>query len=972
MAKATVLRHSFSAGEASYAALARVDQETIQLTAERQENIFPYVVGKGIMRPGTAYLGSSIVTPPTAAPVLVPFKRSPTETALLEFSLYTGFPVNNTIAAQAAMRVFVNDQVVTYPSVNANVPFPTALWVWNSVLTGDATANQGDTTGVVLVAPSLGSEAILKQTGTTSSPNILHCLKVIIGDPNSAGFSGTNDVNFRVGSVDGQDDYIPFTDLPPGVHFLAFTPTGANFFIQFETTSPSPAHVLECSLVPPGNLIVPIHWWPATSLTINLSQIQWTQSLDVIFISVAGAVNPIMVQRRGDHSWSVCQFYADDGPFQASQSDPNVYLTPSATTGKVTITASKNFWNTYAANSNPRGQLIKITHDAMDSKFGIAAQNVATPAFRVTGIQTPGDRAWSAIITGTWVGTINVERSFNDQFSGFEKYTAVADINGNGTTSVNDANDNTIIWYRFKFTTYVSGTAYVEIKYGGYGFTGVARIISAQGTSATAEVIMPFANTTPSNIWLEGEWSPNRGFPTAVTLFDGRLWWSKSDKLEGSVSDAYFSYATELPNLPDGTAQSGDSSSIQRLIATGGSFDDIAYLLPLQRLILGTSGAEVSARSSSLDEPLTPTNITLRDASSQGAAYAMAVKVDKHGIFIQRSTHKLYALIYNPYEQDYGAENLMRINEDIGYPQNPAFTIGFIQLAVQRQPETYVWAIRSDGVACLMIYEPNEKVRGWFRMTTGQDLGDTIQSVAVLPTQGEDAVYFIANRNGTYTVEKMQSHYNTLTRSWDAINLVQKTAPGLFQCDCYSVVTPSGVGGYTLSGFPQLNGRTVIALGFSFSRQSYGPLLNQNGGKTFVVSNGTITLGESPVGNVTVGLPYTGFYKSSKLAYGAGGGNTPLLKKKKVNAVGLLLIDTHPDALQVGSDFFGIETMDPMPRIEDLLPVVETGFLNRVYDKQPFPIANVWDTDARVCIEVNPGYSATLSGLVMEVEAGDG
>lgn len=637
----------------------------------------------------------------------------------------------------------------------------------------------------------------------------------------------------------------------------------------------------------------------------------------------------------------------------------------------------------------------------MNADYGIGALNASIPAFRVTGIQKSGDRAWSATITGDWAGTISVERSYDDQFSGFEVYQPMVlsdntyvtgspvTLTSNGTLSINDADDNAITWYRLTFTSYTSGSAQININYGGYGLTGVARVIIAGGNTAEAVVISEFANTTPSNVWLEGEWNEVRGFPTAVSLFDGRLWWARDDQFWGSVSDNYYSMATSIPATAttSGTTITGDSSSIQRMIATGGSFDDVVYMLPLQRLVFGTSGAEVSARSSSLDEPLTPTNITLKDCSSQGGAPAMAAKIDKRGIYIQRSTHKLYALVYDVYQQDYNSENLMRINEDIGYPQNPAYTQGFLNLAVQRQPETYVWAIRSDGICCCLLYEPLEKVQGWFRVTTGQGEfayqvtepdgspgpGDQIVSVAVLPNEGEDIVYFVVQRyvgtpGPTYYVEKMQSHYNTLTRAWDPVNLVQTTAPGLFQADCYSVVTPTGIGNLNVSGMGHLEGREVVALGYSIKRQSYGPLLNPDGSPYYTVYEGQITLGEPPTGDVTVGIPYKGYYKSSKLAYGAPQGSTALLQPKKVDNVGLLLQDTHPDALLIGSDFNGIESMDPLPRLEDLQPVQTTGTLARVYDKRMFPIANVWDTDARVCVEVQPGYSATLSGIVLAVE----
>jgi hypothetical protein len=496
---------------------------------------------------------------------------------------------------------------------------------------------------------------------------------------------------------------------------------------------------------------------------------------------------------------------------------------------------------------------------------------------------------------------------------------------------------------------------------------------------ALVEVIEQFANITPTGIWLEGEWNAGRGYPTAVELFDGRLWWARRDQFWGSVSNYYDSYAVSLANTLSGATLTGDSSSIQRNIATGGSFNDTAYMLALQRLVFGTSGAEVSARSDSLDSPLTPTAITLKDGSTQGAAPYMAAKIDKRGVYIQRSTHKLYALTYNAYQSDYDSENLCRVNEDIGYPENPVFPLGFQQIAVQRQPETYIWGMRSDGVCCNLLYEPAEKVSGWFRVTTGIDPtgvaeNDRITSVAILPTVGEDAIYWVTQRfnvNGqasAYFIEKMRAHYETLTRSYDPVKRVQTTANGIYQCDCHSTGAPGGPVGMTVTGLDYLNGRSVIALGLAQSDGAYRPLLNTDGTPYYTVSGGTIVLGEPASGAVTAGLPYTGYYKSSKLAHGAAPGSTALLQKKRISGVGLLLLDTHPDALLTGSDFDGIESMDPMPRLEDLMPVQTGGFRDRVYDKAMFPIANVWDTDARLCIEVKPGYAATLLGLVIGID----
>ncbi|HAC30717.1 MAG TPA: hypothetical protein DCF82_23370, partial [Marinobacter hydrocarbonoclasticus] len=68
----------------------------------------------------------------------------------------------------------------------------------------------------------------------------------------------------------------------------------------------------------------------------------------------------------------------------------------------------------------------------------------------------------------------------------------------------------------------------------------------------------------------------------------------------------------------------GDAGPISRAIGSG-PVDVINWLLPAQRLLVGTEGSEKSARSNSLDEPLTRTNFNLKTISTQGSARVPAV-----------------------------------------------------------------------------------------------------------------------------------------------------------------------------------------------------------------------------------------------------------------------------------------------------------------------------------------------------------
>src|SRR5690606_37774116 len=112
----------------------------------------------------------------------------------------------------------------------------------------------------------------------------------------------------------------------------------------------------------------------------------------------------------------------------------------------------------------------------------------------------------------------------------------------------------------------------------------------------------------------------------AVALYDGRLWWAGRDRVFGSVSDAFDS-------LDDGVE--GDSGPIVRNIGQG-PVDTINWLLQLQQLVGGTQSQELVAKSSSLDEPLSPTASRLLPACTVGSSNGQrAVKIDNTAIFVQ-------------------------------------------------------------------------------------------------------------------------------------------------------------------------------------------------------------------------------------------------------------------------------------------------------------------------------------------------
>lgn len=892
MNRSRPLIHSFNVGEVSPSGLARVDQERVRLAAELQQNIFGYVIGKGMMRPGTEYLGT---TEASAQARLIAFVRDLDNTAVLEFT-------------NELLRVYVDDELVTRGAVTSTVTNGDMSSATGWTLTATANATASISGGVLtLQCPARGSTALCKRQVTTSSGGSEHALRIVVT---------RGSVTFRCGSTEGGDDYISSTTLLPGTFSLAFTPSG-DYWVEFFHDKQFASIVDSIEVEAAGVMEIPAPW-----TTAQLREIRTDQSIDIMYVTHEDWQQR-QIQRRSNTSWGIALYETQKGPFAVSGID-GVSLTLGAAYGATTLTADRAAFRTTDV-----GRLIYMFTSGHAVALQLGASDVYTDPIRATGIGVDND--FTIVISGTWVGTLTVQTSYDGEDTGF--IDTVTTMTGNGTYAYapGTAYDNVIQWHRvgFKPGAYTSGTANVRIIYNGGGRRGIMRITGyTSATVVDVDVIESPSSIASQKNWRFGAWSARSVWPSAVTLYDGRLFFAGRDQIWGSVSDAFTSFDEDVE---------GDSAPILRNIATGGGVKSANWFLPLQRLLIGTDMAEVSLRSDSFDQPLTAT-LTAKDASTQGAAKISPAKLDSRGIFIQRSGRRAYEVYYDIESNDYQARDLNRLNDEI-LDDGDTLDDGIYEVAVQRQPESYVWLVRSDGVAIILLYDLQDKVAGFFRMVTDGE----IESVCVLPATGQDNVYFSIKRtiNGSTVryVEKLVRPRETRGRA------VTKLADaGVYAAGPVTSVTAAHLANETgLVGWGTTGAVPQVLTG-----------LSANG-------SGEISLGGTYT-DVWVGLPYTGRYKSGRLAYGVEGG-TALLTPKKVHQVGLLMSDLVLNSIKHGKDF---DTLFPLPRKKGHTTASTTDVMT-IYEEESFPFGGDWDTDSRICLEIQPGHPCTIHGIVVDM-----
>src|SRR6266566_2912487 len=642
--------YSLNAGEVSKIALARVDVAKLRMAAACQVNWLPYVVGPMALRPGLSYVGEVLGDAPAR---LVRFIFSKLDTALIELTANK-------------MRVWINEALVGRVSVATSIgdPFFAGLGNWTTAnTTSGATATVAGGVATLTCQPVGGLSQIAQTISIAGGDQGKeHAIRIVIAQ---------GPVIFRVGSAAGAADLIAQTTLDTGTHSLAFTPSSGNATIQIESTDAWSKTLTQCSIETAGTLVLPTSWAAG-----DLANIRYDQSGDIIFIACYGQQQR-KIERRAAHSWSVVLYYSNDGPFN-DLPGIEANFTPGNYYGNTTLTSDRPWFQ-----PGHVGCLFRVFSNGQFNQTILGNQNAFTQPVRVTGVGysntanppvTKADQGrnyhWTA--SGTWSGTLSMQRSFDSATAGF---VDVPDNTGNGsvhsggtltsngtipsntggTGGIPDL-DNAICWERvgFKAGNYTSGNATVSSNFSGGGGNAIFRVTGyTSPTQVSIAIINPFPSLQAATDWVEGQWSSVSGFPTSVCFHEGRLCWFGAAQAWMSASDNFTNYADI--NL-DGSS-TGDSGAINATLGSG-PVDTISWGLSLTRLMIGREQSIASARSSNFDQPVTPTQIVIRDCSDQGAQRLPAIKAGKRGIFVQQSGRRVYELAFANQEMDYDDRDL--------------------------------------------------------------------------------------------------------------------------------------------------------------------------------------------------------------------------------------------------------------------------------------------------------------------------
>ncbi len=899
------------------------------------------------------------------------------------------------------------DGLLTIPQVTCTIlngNFSTT-GSWSDLSTG--TANMTITGGRLWLDSNGGDTAIGQQAVTINNGATKHVLSFQV-------FHGP--VNLRIGTTSGAHDLADERNLATGRHYVEFTPPNTNpVYVQFWHEDNAGRAIDNVEVLSGPDFVL-----PSPYAAVDFEAIHYQQIGDVLYLTHNDYWTR-RLERRGSRSWSLVYFLPEDGPFNSINTTQTT-LTPSATSGEITLTASSNLFT-----SDDEGVLFALTGAGQTATATATTDDVRTSGIKVTGLSDT-ERTFRIEITGSGTWTVTLQRSSGNENS----YADVTGYSWTSPTALNfdDNLDNQTWYYRLvvKPGNYTSGTVTMTLSYTGGSSTGIVRVMWVQSaTVAHCEVYDPIPSTGSVVTWKRGAWSPDQGFPVSVSHGYGRLWFGRGTKIWGSKSDDFTSFE-------EGT---NDDQAIAVTIATPSS-EGIRYLAFLSNLIIGTKTAEFIGIPNTSSEPVSPSNFQVLSPTNRGGAELMPVTADGSVLFVDRQKKRLFQFTQNPKafsDTSYISIDLNELSDDLLWD-------GIKRIAIQRIPQSRVFVLLESGILMSLLFRRDIGdigIAAWSRIPTK---GGVIEDICVVNRPDRDVVSCIVRRtvNGETqrTIEQLGPEIVlpdeelycldsavgvTLTRPDATATLTERTASvasatpiGLLLSLTTPYTIPAGFtvatdaaafssgdvgkriwiagGQYTITEYVSTEEVTCTEVFAATDVDEFGEYRTQPAGRwgfgsqvttvtgldhlegqTVKVYGDMADLGSATVsgGSITVpracsvvyaGLEVVSRWKSLKLAYGAQKG-TALVQPKALKSIGILLNRTGGQ-LTYGPSYSVLSNVNT--RTSD----TAWGEPVPLFNGEKFEAFDArYESDPRLFYEVRGPAPCTVIGHVLSVDERD-
>lgn len=387
-------------------------------------------------------------------------------------------------------------------------------------------------------------------------------------------------------------------------------------------------------------------------------------------------------------------------------------LTPSATSGRITLSSSGNFFD-----ASMVGAWIKLSQEMPSTTVSLSGAGTSNPV-------TVGNE-WKIITHGTWSGSVKIQKSIDGgEWKDFREYNSSNDNNISESGTVEEE-DNV----RMRLVTTAGNADLTSLAYTHEGIVQVESVNSA--TSATCLVKKTLGSTSTVDSYTLGSWNEEFGYPRCACFFQDRLCFAATNKQPYMVwmsrTGDYNNFSVEKVS---GTV-TDDSAVALSFISR--SQKEIKHIVAGKDLIVLTDGNEWTVSGS---ETVKPSKATPQVQTSHGTTDVIPIMIGNRIIYVQRRGETVRDMGYSFESDAYSGMDLTLLAKSLVRDKK------ITDAAYMQDPDSRIYFTESDGSISCLSYIQDQKVYAWSHITTQGNF----LSVCNVESSDSDSIYAAVKR----------------------------------------------------------------------------------------------------------------------------------------------------------------------------------------------------------------------------------
>ena len=442
----------------------------------------------------------------------------------------------------------------------------------------------------------------------------------------------------------------------------------------------------------------------------DLFELQFVQDAQYMRI-VHPDYKPRKLTRTGHTSWTLTAIDFENGPFLDENDDEDWTLTPSATTGSITIVSTDALFD-----ADHVGADFQISHvveaNSMRGEFSLTqfydfddpGAGWVTTA-NSTEITIEDTRYYDVSTHGSWIGTMTLQRSYDDGTTWEDVFASHYRADGNILYSGQETTADAI--YRLRYTDAEAGGTVLKVNIIARAFTkrgvvSITTVTDSLNAAGTVDADYPLGGTTATWQWAEGAWSDHRSWPMTIEHHEQRCVYGGSTTYPQAIWASII--ADEDSDYDEFTE--GDTDDDSWFYNLPG-MNPIQWMKSKEYLMIGTTSGV--GRLGQPDKPITPTWPPIyRSQAEHGSAYIQSILASNKILYVERGKEKIRELDYSYSSNGFICNDLTVLAEHITGD-------GIIEMDFQERPQPILWCVREDGDLISMTYLREHEIVAWAR-----------------------------------------------------------------------------------------------------------------------------------------------------------------------------------------------------------------------------------------------------------------